>query len=237
MDAAPLTSDRMRELAELRSRAYGPDADIERDEDALARLIELEELARTDAPVPADADSDAPASVVAPAPPTAVVVDDGALTDAAPAPRRAWWRRIPVAAIVALAAMAGLGVGLALPALTQPQPAAVLRPAPFVDGVELDFRMYGIPAESPVRYEPFRTFEVWSGQTREGSICVVVTSAVGEWLTSGCAPEPLSPTADIVFSPGMREVEGFDLAEGSVVRFQLRGDVMEVWIAETDETA
>jgi hypothetical protein len=236
MDAAPLTSERMRELAELRSRAYGPDADIERDEDALARLIELEELARTDAPAPADADPDVPASPAAHSSPIAVVVHD-APADAPPAARRPWWRRIPVAAIVALAAMAGLGVGLAVPALSRPQPAAVLRQAPFVDGVELDFRMYGIPAESPVRYEPFRTFEVWSGQTREGSICVVVTTAVGEWLASGCAPEPLSPTADIMFTPGMREVEGFDLAQGSVVRFQLRGDVIEVWIAETDEAA
>jgi len=41
MDAPTLSSDRMRELAELRSRAYGPDADIDRDADALAVRVAL----------------------------------------------------------------------------------------------------------------------------------------------------------------------------------------------------
>jgi hypothetical protein len=35
----------------------------------------------------------------------------------------------------------------------------------------------------------------------------------------------------------MRGIEGLELADGSVVRFILRGDVMEVWLAETDEAA
>ena len=224
MDAAPSTSERTRELAELRSRAYGPDADIDRDADALARLIELEELERGDAAVE---------SVVTEA------GDAGPGEEAAPTPvnQRGGWRRVPVWAYIAVAALIGLGVGLAVPALTSPRPVAILRPVPFVDGVEPDFRMYGMPAESPVRYQPFHGLEVWSAATEEGSDCVAVTTADGEWMTAGCAPEPLTATADISLYPGMRQIEGLELADGSVVRFILRDDVMEVWIAETDQTA
>lgn len=250
MDAPPLTSERRRELAELRSRAYGPDADIDRDADALARLIELEELARADAPAEDVGRErmrpDAAVITAADVPATAVVVEEVATSDDAArggdaasvdAPPRRWWRRVPVWACVAGAAAIGLGVGLAVPALTPPHPIAELRPAPFIDGVELDFRMYGIAAESPVRYEPYRGLEVWSAETEEGSTCVVVTTGDGEWMTAGCAPEPLTPTADITFYQGMRQIDGLDLADGSVVRFVLRGEAMEVWIAETDEAA
>jgi hypothetical protein len=249
MDAAPLTAERRRELAELRSRAYGPDADIDRDADALARLIELEELARADAPAD-DGDRermhpDAAVVADAGAPATAVLREDAAPGDAtrggdvpsADARSRRRWRRVPVWGYVAGAAAIGLGIGLTVPALTPPHPIAELRPAPFIDGVELDFRMYGIPAESPVRYEPFRGLEVWSAETEEGSTCVVVTTGDGEWMTAGCAPGPLTPTADITFYQGMRQIDGLDLADGSVIRFLLRGEAMEVWIAETDEVA
>src|SRR4051794_13018106 len=58
MDAPSPTPERSRELADLRQRAYGPGADIDRDPDAVRRLGELEALAReqpepTAAPEPA----------------------------------------------------------------------------------------------------------------------------------------------------------------------------------------
>ncbi len=237
MDAPRATSERTRELAELRSRAYGPDADIDRDADALARLIELEDLARTDAPA---AEADGPeqggspeAAPAAPTPPEAAEDRD----EKRAATPRPWWRRTPVWAYIAVAACIGLGVGLAMPALAPPHPVATLRQAPPADGVELDFDMYGIPAESPVRYEPFRDLGVWSAVTEQGSTCVVITAGDEEWMAAGCAPAPLNPTADITYYPGMRGIEGLELSDGSVVRFILRGDVMEVWLAETDEAA
>ncbi len=140
-------------------------------------------------------------------------------------------------AYVTAAAAAGLFVGLALPALTPPHPIATLRPAPAADGAALDFDRFGIPAESSMRYEPFRDLEVWSADTEQGSTCLVVTAADAEWMAAGCAPEPLQPTADITYYPGIRQIEGLELADGSVVRFVLRDDVIEVWLAETDETA
>lgn len=238
-----MSTERKRELAELRSRAYGPDPDIDRDEDALARLIELEELVRADVPELSREQDDAPNRLIRTpgdaasddATYTAVVIDPTG-SEAAPTPR-SWWRRVPVGTYIVAAAAIGLVVGLAVPAVTAPRPLATLSPVPFVEGVELDFEMYGIPAESPVRYEPFHDLEVWSAMTQAGSRCVVVTASNGEWMTAACAPEPLSPTADINFFSGMRQIDGLELADGSVVRFILREDVMEVWIAETDEAA
>ncbi len=154
----------------------------------------------------------------------------------APPPRRAWWRRVPVGAIVGVAAVVGLAVGLAVPGLSAPRPVATLQQAP-IDGAELDFEMYGIQSDSPVRYEPYRDLEVWSAQTEQGSTCIVVTTATSEWMAAGCAPEPLDPVADITFYSEMREIDGLDLPPGSIVRFVLRDDVIEVWIAETMQGA
>ena len=238
----------MRELAELRSRAYGPDADIDRDADALARLVELEELARADVLEPAPVDEPAATSRLPGASGTAAsapadkasteVLDE--TVDADPTRlrhemRRPWWRRVPWAYIVAALAV-GLVVGLALTTLLPPHPATTLQQAP-IEGAVLDFQMYGIQADSPVRYQPFHDLEVWSARTEQGSTCIVVTSAAGEWMAAGCAPEPLGPVADIQFYSGMRPVDGLELPNGSVVRFILRDDAIEVSVAETLEGA
>lgn len=248
-----LSSEGRRELDELRSRAYGPDADIHHDADALARLIELEGIARNPRSA---APAERPARVVdsVPGAPAAAseqkadtrpstVADEGdrgaAAGAVAPAPstdRRPWWRRVPVAAVVAVAALVGVGVGVWVSALGAPQPATTLARAP-LDGAALDFELYGIRSDEPVRYEPFHDLEVWSAETDQGTSCIVVTTATSEWMAAGCAPEPLEPVADVPFYAGMREIDGLDLPTGSVVRFTLDGDVMRVWIAEASEGA
>jgi len=245
MDAPALSAERQQELDELRSRAYGPDADIDRDADALARLIELEELARLDAPEPvAETGRSAPTDTSASSAggPTVVILDGEGdpVNSAGPVPdpeaRRRWWRRVPLWAYIAGTLTIGLAVGFAVPPLLPPHPATTLQQVP-VAGAPLDFQMYGIPASSPVRYEPFHDLQVWSAQTENGSTCIVVTTDTGEWTGAGCAPEPLDAMADVTFFAGMRPIDGLELPEGSVLRFLLRGDVMEVWIAETLEGA
>ena len=96
--------DEVAELAALRRRAYGPDADIDGDPAALARLDELETRARRAAapagdeePLPAAAGRDAEPALAASA---AVVV--GAADQASP---RLGRRTVVVAGIVALAAV------------------------------------------------------------------------------------------------------------------------------------
>ncbi len=68
----------LRELSLLRTRAYGPDADIERDPDALARLRALEERRRTQAAV-------TPAA--RPAPAAGAAVETAPEDGGAPSPR------------------------------------------------------------------------------------------------------------------------------------------------------
>jgi len=247
MDAPPPSSERKRELAELRSRAYGPDADIHLDTRALARLVELEGMALADAPSQPEVTDAAPVgaeSTPPPAPGASVGADvmspsaapSGATADDTASARPRGRRRVPPWAFVAVAGVVGVGVGLALPALMPPHPEAVLRSIP-LDGETIDFSMYGVDASPPTRYAPFRNLEVWSAETPGGSACVLVTSGDGDWIAAGCAPQQLEATADLTFYPGMREVEGFDLPDGSVVRFVLRGDSVEVWIASADEAA
>lgn len=232
MGAPSSSSERTRELAELRSRAYGPDADIDRDADALARLIELEELVRVDGPeavVGTILDDPTPADAKR---------ADAKPADATDTPdaREPWWRRLPLRAYILGALVVGLFVGWAVPALLAPHPVTTLQQAP-IDGAPLDFQMYGIQAVAPVRYQSFHDLEVWSARTEQGALCIVVTTDAGEWITAGCAPEPLKPTADVNFFAGMRPIDGLELPDGSVLRFVLNGAAMEVWIAETVEDA
>ena len=241
MDAPPLPSERRRELAALRSRAYGPDADINGDADALARLIELEDLARADgAPdvAPARAES-APTHGLRAGTDretaTAVVTDESSTASEVTAPR-AGWRRVPLWAYILCALALGIIIGAMVPSLFSPHPVTTLQQVP-IEGKPLDFQMYGVRAASPVRYESFHDLEVWSARTTQGSTCIVVANDAGEWVATGCAPEPLTPSADVVFYEGMRPIDGLDLPDGSLLRFVLREDVMEIWIAETAQPA
>jgi hypothetical protein len=245
MDAPPLPADRRRELAALRTRAYGPDADINGDADALARLIELEELVRADAPSavqPADRGGAAKAADGAEGAPdvdrgtaTAVLIEESAGPIPLPQPR-GWWRRVPVWAWVLAALSIGLAVGFVAPGLGQQHPVTTLERVP-IEGDPLDLELYGVRAEPAVRYESFHDLQVWSARTVNGSSCIVVATDAGEWIATSCAPEPLEPTADVTFFEGMRPIDGLELPDGSLLRFVLREDVMEVWIAETAQGA
>ena len=91
--------DEVAELAALRRRAYGPDADIDGDPRALLRLEELENRARLESAALDTPRAGDPAHVVAegPAPPTGI--------DAGPRARRLGWRAAAVAAGVAAVAV------------------------------------------------------------------------------------------------------------------------------------
>ncbi|MBU4464433.1 MAG: hypothetical protein KKH75_01160, partial [Actinobacteria bacterium] len=99
------------ELEALRRRAYGPDADIDSDPAALARLIALEDLAHRHEPAPGDAlaggepDAAAPAAPILNAEPGSGPVPATLLT---PPPRRT---RGHTTAVVAIAVVTlALGV-------------------------------------------------------------------------------------------------------------------------------
>lgn len=237
MVALPLSSEDERELAVLRARAYGPGADIETDADALARLTELEVMARSEALASAPAialGADPSATDQATSPGAASVFEQTVDSAEPPAPIVPRWRRLPLWPFVAGAAALGLALGVVLPALLPPHPQAVLESAPF-DGAPVDFEMYGLDAIAPTHYDAFHALEVWSSTTPEGAVCLLITTSSGEWVTAGCAAGALDPIADVVYYPDSRPIRGLDLPPGSVVRFILTQGAVEVWIDENVE--
>jgi hypothetical protein len=120
------------ELEALRRRAYGPDADIENDPAALARLVELERrLAPGAAEAPEVAEA-ADAASTSPSPPPAGIRDESRPASAGPppAPKHRRPRRWQLALIggVGLAAMVLGGVGAATTS-TRPEAAESRSPS------------------------------------------------------------------------------------------------------------
>lgn len=286
MDSPPLSSDPRSELAALRRRAYGPNADIENDATALARLNALEDAVRSEEesaahrerairaaewnatrdeptirtsrpsaslldaqpPVTADAassprDHASPSPVpVGPVPPS--TPPGGATSDPRSATSKPsqWWKRLNDVRprwLLLGAAVIGIAIGLLLPMLTPPFPDATLSkvgelgaPMP----VEEDMgTMYSSDEDTGQLYEQFEGMDVWSVQTDTGAACVYVI-ADGSWVTAGCAPDGLTVIADAQAYPGAPRFLD-TLPEGSVVRFEMRGDVIDVWVVEADEPA
>jgi hypothetical protein len=227
MDAQPMTPEPSRELVDLRRRAYGPDADILGDAEALRRLHELESRLR-------DGDDGEPPS---PAPSPAPDPDDSAAgtpdipPDSAP-PFRPWWRRIPLWALFGVTAIVGLCAGLALQGSFTRAPDAVLRP---VDGVHVDLEDEWLLSISqwltldaaPVQHESFHKLQVLSATGASGTSCLVVTWS-NHWSDFSCTPEGLSPVVDFVAYVGGPQPLDDPLPAGTVIRFELNGGVVSV---------
>lgn len=228
-----------RELAALRARAYGPDADIDADPAASARLAELEELAR---PRPAAPEADALSA--APAAAAAEEVDEvpEGIADAAAAreparDHRRWWRDWRVGAVGAAALAVGLAVGLGIPPLATPQPnyTVALDPDAPVDPTEAWIlqaqRALDVLPGSLRQYEQIEGVTMWTGENSVGSRCLIVVW--GElWGNGGCAPGGLDPIVDFRSNPDIPMPLAATLDPGSLVRFIARGDVVEIWIRE-----
>ncbi|MDY0909443.1 hypothetical protein [Microbacterium sp. CFBP9034] len=272
MDAPTLPDALARELAGLRRRAYGPDADIDGDANAQRRLEELESLVRA-ASSPADqaaaagplpfaatltpgssADDDPPsrsrpathptapsttasrppdAGTRAPGPPDTVTGDSREPAPTSSAPSR---RRIPRWLPIAVAAVAGLVIGLVLPPVLADRPDDTLEltgetaPALTADWVAGLFDWLGIDGDM-VLHRPFQGFEVRSGPNADGETCLVVVWGE-EWADGRCLPGGLPPVVDFVVELGGPRPFGEDSQIGSVVRFELQGDVVEVTVQD-----
>ncbi|WP_438354431.1 hypothetical protein [Microbacterium sp. CJ88] len=126
------------ELARLRRRAYGPDADIDRDPSALARLIELEDAVRAPAASAAEAAptggaAEAAAPVLVdrePDPRGFVEVPEGAVAAAGAASARPRWHTALVAVVAAAAVV--LAAAGATRTTDASSPARSVDPAPTV---------------------------------------------------------------------------------------------------------
>lgn len=253
MDAGALTPAQERELASLRGRAYGPNADIDADPDALTRLHELEVLVRSanvsltpgDDVKPTPKVIEASAATAPYIEPTAVVrTHDEPLTapervDTAPPRARPWWRRVPVWAFVAVGAIV-VSTAIAVPALLPARPDAVLPvvaagdPDEFVPREMLDW--YSVDVDTLQRHEDFHGMKLWTATDTRGSRCILL-SFDANWADVQCAPAPMDPIVQLVIYQGMPQIEGLELPNGSVVRFTRHGDAVDVKVGEVDVTA
>jgi hypothetical protein len=222
------------ELTALRARAYGVDADIDADPVAAARLAELEELhAATMAKAVHDAGTSGADRAVMPA------------EAGEPAPgsarRRGLWQRSRTGAFLAgIATATAAAVAVAGWMLwTGPRPDATLRPtgaAPSEQVLRLtDHARRQMVLKPSLRgFEPILGLEVWSARSGLGNSCLLVFEpATDDLLAVGCVPPPAKPGAEIYDVPVAWTQEWTErFPTGTVVRFVLTEDAVDVWILE-----
>lgn len=219
----------MDELERLRRRAYGRDGDIAGDVAAQARLSELEAAEHRQ---------------------LTPIIDPAPSVPAAPWWRRRWLRLLcaataALALTVHVAWLSQLGADepTAIPSntltdMTQPVPAAQRwKDVPAPDFV-LALKSVGADADEPEdnlgtldalglsanelrQYEDFRGFSVWSGESRNGIVCLFVADfGIRERNgAEGCSPKGLETVAEVMWAQ-----------TGGLDRFVLNGNHVEVYL-------
>lgn len=248
----------------MRRRAYGPDADIDADPVAQARLAELEreyaQRGRAADRTPTDRDAATGEAVSmsspvtrpedhrdadgsrAPADPsaTAVVVPGQSDTAGLGGMRRA----LPLIAIGAsVVAVIALGV-LGFERLSRPQPAARLQELtevprgtalPVVDSDVL--RFWGVTEPVFVSYGEYGALDAWRMSGSPGRQCVVV-SVGGDVAGLHCTAPGIDTIVDILsvnsWMPAVSD--GGRIPLDSTVRFVLHDDVIDVFVGRIDKT-
>ena len=238
------------ELAALRARAYGPDADIHDDAAALARLRELEEQEHAHrlrtppmpplpvAKSPMATPPPPPATRITPQHPTpdpspAHIVSDSP-EPSPPASSRTPRRRV----LLACAASALVGAVIAVPATLigagiADRPYAVLSPS----DREPDPQLFD-PDSDPVQFEDFLGIEVSAGtlEYMPGERCLLVgpspTQTQSNNTRGTCSPEAFGAVVDIPAVAGYLSAEVREqLGDITALRFMLVGDEVHVFVA------
>lgn len=240
-DASPSDSDR--ELRDLRARAFGPHPDIEKDPIALARLEALEEAlvaARAVAVTPSQtATSDAAADVapaVGPTPTTEPAREPDAV---AAAGSGASIRRLATTSagrlwLIAGVAAAAIALVYGVDWIVGPRPDATMHPIAAEPDVWVVSQLEGLGPQAPYQstlraYEAYRGIELWSGLDVWGSPCLFgFDRSLTTMVFAECIPREGELFGDVGDWPHPMEFEG--LAEGSVIRFQLLRDSVDVFV-------
>ncbi len=245
-------SDAESELNSLRARAYGPDPDIDADPAARARLVELEAahvagmVARSGADLGATpaADASRTAAPITAAPaadqvaPAADVMDDGRPVAASGGSGRSLLRRAIATRTRRVSFIVGLIVAVLVYAVTWllgPHPDATLRPTAGEADPALIMLMGAIGLDADVstlrEYQSYREVEPWSVVAADGSLCLmaVAPSRTGIFTTQ-CVPPEAELYNDLVAWPIWDDDFTKGLPDGSVIRFHLHNNVVDVFL-------
>ncbi|BDV31624.1 hypothetical protein [Microbacterium terricola] len=212
------------ELAELRRRAYGPDADIAADPAAQSRLRDLEA-----------GEQEEIADVSAPR--------DAAGTPGVAAPPNSRWRRSGPWIVAGAAITIALLAGAALVAEETSRPQAELtlaaRSVPgdvIVPGISTaTLRAWNIPPGALAYNGRVGNLDVWTMTDGADAGCVIL-SVEGSFYRQSCGRRPLAPQIDVVADPELIPSRSMDPAvpPGSVVRIGLFDDVVRIFVARPD---
>ena len=219
-----------RELVELRTRAYGADADIDDDPAAVARLVELE-AAHV---VAHEASSAVVAPAAAPLAEATVAADPSAEPMRAtphvasrPRHRGAW--PIAAAILTAVVVLAAIAWYLA------PHPDATLHQtevqadSAIIDVLSAQGR--GPDASTLRQFETYHEVGVWSVENAAGRVCFVVWDIGGSGRFSiKCAPPAREVALSLTVEPEDGDGFGRWLPEGSVVSFHFRENTVDVFV-------
>ena len=254
MDTSSVPSDAARELAELRARAYGPDADIQGDPEALRRLRELEAARLVGLPrhpERGDEEADAPAASAAARDPDVgpsatqggdvgawarpdVSLD--AATDARPRSlsRRTASTRAGRTTIVVGAVAAALAVGYAVDWFVGPHPDVTLRAVTDTANSSA-LAMIGFleaqPDASTIRgYDSYRGIEPWFFKNEQGFQCFMLVTGPTSVDGANCAPPGVELFADITPWRQLVDEDTEPLPAGSIIRFHYRDDRVDVYV-------
>lgn len=244
MDEHGAASDAERELRDLRARAFGPHADIMDDPIALARLDELERAAaaaRAAAVSPSEsAPSEGPADAV---PPTPTTLTPEPEQESAPLATTgsgtSIWLRLTTTTmgrllLVAAGAVATLSIVYGVVSSLGPRPDATMHPiaAEADDRVARQLVILGAQAPDPSSlraYGEYRGIELWSGLDPWGSPCLYgYERSMEDLVIAECTPREGELFGDIGEWPRPWEFEG--LAKGSLIRFHLHEDAVDVYV-------
>ncbi|MFH8250144.1 hypothetical protein ACH3VR_07250 [Microbacterium sp. B2969] len=245
-----MPDDDVEELAALRRRAYGPNADIDGDAVAQARLAELElalAVARSrETPAHTTTVSqsrgegsdepetpDASAAVSADQPEPATPAEPNPRARESSRGRRLPWILAAIAGIAALIATLAAIVSIEAsptPVVSLPiasPPASVREP-------DLGLGMLGFfgARRATLRYHgAVGSLDVWTVQGRDSAQCVVL-SLRGEIWDQDCAPRPLPAVLDVTADYGALHSEspGIDMPSGSFVRFAWQGGAVDLYV-------
>jgi hypothetical protein len=253
--ASPSRAD-LAELAELRRRAYGPDADIAEDPAGCARLLELEAAHRPASTTAVEgpgtgmgevgnsvvvpfADTEAMPCQAVPPSESGILPTPVDMPGTRSAPR---WRERR-AAILLDVGVAAAAIGILVSVFIPPSTDVTLHPRadiPREASAELanaqDLNYLGITAEDVRLYDEFRGLNIWSGPRGSGSTCMFVTTDARPRWRVDCAPWNGEPTIDLVKYRESSRLSGLepwgDMPVGSMIRLIMRDGAV---IAQTVE--
>lgn len=242
MAGPALSSDLERELRALRARAYGPDADIQDDPVALARLDELESARITvhAAPTPPVESSEAVAKTESAQGAVLFTDDDVSARSRVGATRpgtRVMASRAGRIWLIVGSVVVVLAVVTATTWFAAPKPKATLQ----ATGVAADSEIFSLAFTAPLAevdnstlrgFEPYHGVEPWVAMNAQGSRCLMAMERTTDRLAGiRCAPPDAELRLDLPvlpLDPGFNYAAG--LAPGTVIRFEVRGDAVDVYL-------